>query len=76
MCKLKSLIYRLVISKSVKVASSQKQGWQYGTYVRYGTPQFLLRSTVRFFCNGTGTVRLFLKGTGTVRWYAVGIKNP
>ena len=37
------------------------------TAVRYGTLQFLLRSTVRFFCNGTGTVRLFCKGTGTVR---------
>ena len=31
--------------------------------VRYGTPPFLVRSTVRCFCNGTGTVR----------WYAVGI---
>ena len=28
---------------------------------RYSTPQFLLRSTVRLSCNGTGTVR----------WYAV-----
>ena len=34
------------------------QGWQ------YGTPQFLLRSTVRFFCNVTGTVRLFRQGSG------------
>ena len=42
-----------------------------GSTVRYGTPQFLLRSTVRFFCNGMGTVRLFRKGTGTVRWYAL-----
>ena len=24
--------------------------------VRYGTPQFLIRSTVRLFCNGTSTV--------------------
>ena len=25
--------------------------------VRYGASQFLLRSTVRLFCNGTGTLR-------------------
>ena len=40
MCELKSLIFRLVISKSVKFASRQKQGWQYGTvrkYVRYAS---------------------------------------
>ena len=57
----------------------ERQGWQYGTLVRYGTPQFLVRSTVRFFCNGTGTVRwygtLFRKGTGTIRWSAVKIKT-
>ena len=57
---------------------------RYGTLVRYGTPQFLLRSTVHWY--GTfffmvrvryvGTVRLFCKGTGTVRWYALLIKNP
>ena len=57
---------------------------RYGTLVRYGTPQFLLRSRVRWY--GTfffvmvrvryfGTVRLFCKGTGTVRWYALLIKN-
>ena len=40
---------------------------------RYGTPQFLLRSTVRSFCNGTDTVRWY--GTlqklnwSTLRWY-------
>ena len=49
---------------------------RYNTLVRYGTPQFLRRGTVRFFCDGTGTVRLFYNGTGTVRWYAVKIKNP
>ena len=55
-----------------------RQEWQYGTIRWYGTPPFLLRSTVRLFCNGTGairwygrTVRLFCDGTGTVRWYAV-----
>ena len=53
--------------------------------VRYGTSQFLLRSTVRWY--GTfffvmvrvryvGTVRLFCKGMGTVRLYALLIKNP
>ena len=36
MCELRSLIYRLVILKSVKVASSWKQEWQYGT-VRYAS---------------------------------------
>ena len=36
------------------------QGWQYSMLVRYGTPRFLPRSTVRLFCNGTGTVRFFL----------------
>ena len=29
-------------------ARVQKQGWHYST-VRYGTPQFLLRSTVRWY---------------------------
>ena len=61
-----------------KFIYSVMQGWQYGT-VRYGTPRFLLRGTVRWygtlFCNGTGTVRrygtLVCNGTGTVRWYAV-----
>ena len=57
MFELRSLIYRLVILKTIKVASSQKQGWQYGTVRKYGTPQFLLKGTVRLFCNGTGTVR-------------------
>ena len=32
--------------------------------VRYNTPQFLLRSTLRFFCNVT--VRLVCHGTGTL----------
>ena len=59
MYELRSLIYRQVILKSVKVASSQKQGWQNGTVLKYGTAQFLLRSTVRLFCNGTGTVRWY-----------------
>ena len=39
------------------------QEWQYGRLVRYGTPKFLTRSTVRWY----GT--FFCKGTGTVRWY-------
>ena len=56
MCGLSSLIYTLVILKSLKVASS-KQGLQYGTVRKYITPQFLLKSTVRLPCNGTGTVR-------------------
>ena len=59
MCELRSLINRRVISKSVKVANSEKQGWQYGTVRKYDTPQFLLRRTVRLFCNGTGTVRWY-----------------
>ena len=47
-----------LFSKQQKLKSNfGMQGWQYGTLVRYGTPQFLLRSTVRLFCNGTGTVR-------------------
>ena len=29
---------------------------RHGTLVRYGTLQFLPRSTVHFFCNGTGTL--------------------
>ena len=43
-------------------------------FLQYGTPQFLLRSTVRLFCNGTGTLRWY--GTlqklnwSTVRWYS------
>ena len=41
------------------------EGKDGGMVRTYGTPQFLLRSSVRHFCNGTGTVR----------WYAVRIKN-
>ena len=37
--------------------STWKRKWQYNTARWYGTPQFLLRSTVRLFWNGTGTVR-------------------
>ena len=37
--------------------NTHNQGWQYGKVRWNGTPQFLLRSTVRFFCNGAGTVR-------------------
>ena len=53
---------------------------RYGTLVRYGTPQFLPRSTVRWYdtpffvmvrVRHVGTVRFFCKGTGTVRWYAL-----
>ena len=36
-----------------------------GSTVRYGTSQFLLISTVRWY------VRLFCNGTGTVLWYTV-----
>ena len=43
----------IMYSKSI-----EKQGWQYGT-LRYAS--ILLKSTVRFFCNGSGTVC----------WYAV-----
>ena len=34
--------------------------------VRYGTPQFLLRSTVRLYVK-----RFFLNDTDAVRWYGV-----
>ena len=55
--------------------SPSRMAVRYGTVRWYGTPQFLLRGTVRFFCNGTGTVRrygtLVCNGTGTIRWYAV-----
>ena len=44
------------------VASSQKQGWLYGT-VR------LIFGTVRFFCNGTGTATLQKLSRSTVPWY-------
>ena len=63
MCELRLLICRLVISKSVKVASSLKKGGPYGTVRKYGTPQFLQK----VWC--TGTVHLFCNVTGTVRWY-------
>ena len=36
------------------------------TVRKYGTPQFLLRSTVRWYM-----VRLFCNGTGTVCWYGM-----
>ena len=61
MSELRLLIYRLVISKSAKVASSKSE--DDGTVRKYGTPEFLRRSTVR------GTVRFFCNGTRTVRWY-------
>ena len=51
---------------SKEMTCNYNHGWQYGAVRWYGTPQFLLRSTVRLFCNGTGTVR----------WYALLIKNP
>ena len=60
MCDLRSLIYRLVISKSVEVASSSKQGWQ------YGTPKFLLRSTVRWYGTVQGS-RYVVRKFGTYR---------
>ena len=62
MCELRSLIYRLVISKSVKVASSWKQEWQYGT-VRYAS----------IFAQRYGTVRyasIFAQRYGTLVRYA------
>ena len=31
------------------------------TVRRYGTPQLLLKSTVRLFCNGTGTSAFFVR---------------
>ena len=43
MCELRSLIYKLVISKSVKVASSLKKGFQYGTARKYGTSQIFAK---------------------------------
>ena len=67
MCELRSLINRRVISKSVKVANSEKQGWQYGTVRKYGTPQFLLRRTVRWY--GTPFfVMVLVRYVGTVRF--------
>ena len=45
---------------------------RYGTLVR-PTPQFLLRSTVRFFCKGTGTVRRY--GTPFLQRYGCGVKE-
>ena len=45
---------------SFTVTCSQYQGWQYGTVHRYGMPQFLLRSTLRWYCT------FFLK------WYGYG----
>ena len=39
---------------------SSKHGWRYGTLVPYGTPQFLLRSTVRW------------SGTPLLEWYGYG----
>ena len=57
MCELGSLIYRLVISKSVKVASSYKQGWQCGTVCLNFCYEVWYAGTVRLFCDGPGTVR-------------------
>ena len=62
MCELRSLIYRLVISKSVKVAGSKKQGWQYDTVrwyasifaKKYGTLHLFVMVRVRY----VDTVRL------------------
>ena len=57
---------KCVISKSVIVASSQKQVWQYGTVRRYGTPQSLLKSTVRWY--GTFFAMVRVRYVGTVRF--------
>ena len=66
MCKLRWLIYRLEISTSVKTRIA----------VRYGTPQFLLRSTVRWYNNmpflewyGYGTLQKLNWSRPTVRCY-------
>ena len=68
MCDLRLLIYRLVISKSVKVASSLKQGWQYGMVCKYDMVRLNICSGVRY----AGTIRLFLQwyGYGTLVRYA------
>ena len=65
MCGLISLNYRLLILKSLKVASSEKQGLQYGTVRKYGTIHLNFWQEVRYTC----TVRLFCNGTGTARSY-------
>ena len=65
MCEFRSLIYRLVISKSVKVASSKKQGWRYGTVRKYGAVYLNVCLEIRY----AGMVRLFCNGKGTVRYY-------
>ena len=68
MGELRSLIYRLVISKSVKVASSLKKGWQYGTVRKYGryasifAKKYVTLVRYAFFA----TVRL--RYVGTVRF--------
>ena len=46
------------------------QGWQYDTLVRYGTPQFLLRSLIRWY----GTLFLKWYKHGTLVWYAFFVK--
>ena len=48
MCELRSLIYRLVILKSVKVASSLKQEWHYRTVRNYGTVRLNFCKEVRY----------------------------
>ena len=67
MCEFRLLIYRLVILKSVKVASSWKQEWQYVTVRKYGMVHFSFWQEVRY----AGTVRLFwnerVRYVGTVR---------
>ena len=48
MCELRSLIHRLVISKSVEGVSSLKQDGSMAGYINaVGTRQFLLKCTVR-----------------------------
>ena len=51
-------------SDSHTALATCKQGWQYGTVRKYGTSQFLLRSTERWY----GTF-FFCHGSGTIRWY-------
>ena len=55
----------MLIEQNFELRGPGKDGSavRHSTLVRYGTPQFLLRSAVRWY----GTP--FFYGTGTLRWY-------
>ena len=68
MWELRSLIYRLVISKSLILASSQKQEQQYSTVIKYSAVRLSFFYEVRYAGTVLFFVMLQLRYVSTVRF--------